>query len=220
MNTKKIVTSILAVFISVLCFPVMASANSAKGDANGDGKINVRDAAFIASSIATGRNLNAEADYNNDGKKNIRDAAAIVNDLRGGKASAQKVSYDAAAEEMLRYVNSERAKVGAAPLELNSTLINIANVRASEITVQFSHTRPDGRNCFTVFDDKGIDYSWSGENIAAGTSSAKDTFDQLKASQGHYENIIDSNYTHMGVAYVYDENSFYKYYWVQVFYAD
>ena len=220
MSGKRIAAAILTIFISVFCFPTAVSANSVKGDANGDGKINVRDAAFIASSIATGRNLSSEADYNSDGKKNIRDAAALVNDLTGGNISANSNTYDAKAEEMLALVNSERAKAGAAPLELSSALINISNIRAEEIADQFSHTRPDGRSCFTVYDDNNIKHTWCGENIAAGTSTAKDTFDQLKASEGHYENMISRDYTHMGVAFFCDENSYYKYYWVQVFYAD
>ena len=53
------------------------------GDANGDGKFNVRDCAFIAGSLAKGdgEKLPPVADYNLDSKKNIRDAAAISKDL-------------------------------------------------------------------------------------------------------------------------------------------
>ena len=50
------------------------------GDANGDGKLNVRDAAYIAGALAQGKGdtLPACADYNHDGKVNVRDAAAIA----------------------------------------------------------------------------------------------------------------------------------------------
>ena len=50
------------------------------GDANGDGKVNVRDAAFIANKIAKKleKELSLAADFNGDGKVNIRDAAAIA----------------------------------------------------------------------------------------------------------------------------------------------
>ena len=50
------------------------------GDANGDGKVNVRDAAYIASKIAKKKekDLSLAADFNGDGKINIRDAAAIA----------------------------------------------------------------------------------------------------------------------------------------------
>ncbi len=51
-----------------------------KGDANGDGKLNIRDAAFIAILCAKGQydDIPECADYNGDGKRNIRDAAAIA----------------------------------------------------------------------------------------------------------------------------------------------
>jgi hypothetical protein len=52
------------------------------GDANQDGKVNVRDAAYIAKALATGTvdklPCSICADYNQDGKVNVRDAAAIA----------------------------------------------------------------------------------------------------------------------------------------------
>lgn len=55
------------------------------GDANGDGKFNVRDCACIAEALANGDadSLPPVADYNLDGEKNVRDAAAISNVLAG-----------------------------------------------------------------------------------------------------------------------------------------
>ena len=50
------------------------------GDANGDGKLNVRDCAYIARMFAQ-RNadkLPAKADFNRDGKVDVRDASAIA----------------------------------------------------------------------------------------------------------------------------------------------
>ncbi len=53
------------------------------GDANDDGKTNVRDCACIANALANGKadSLPDQADYNQDTHKNVRDAAAISNDL-------------------------------------------------------------------------------------------------------------------------------------------
>ena len=57
------------------------------GDANEDGKLNVRDAAFIAAKLALGKSdeLPECADFNGDGKINVRDAAAIAKFLASGK---------------------------------------------------------------------------------------------------------------------------------------
>lgn len=56
-----------------------------KGDANGDGTVNVRDAAIIAKMLADGTaaRLPKSADYNGDGKVSVRDAAAIAKQLAG-----------------------------------------------------------------------------------------------------------------------------------------
>ena len=53
------------------------------GDANGDGKLNVRDAAFIANKLAQGKaDVSPEsADFNGDGKINVRDCAYIAKSL-------------------------------------------------------------------------------------------------------------------------------------------
>ena len=57
------------------------------GDANGDGVFSVRDAAFIARTIASGKKIdvavNPAADYNQDGTVSVRDAAAIARKLAG-----------------------------------------------------------------------------------------------------------------------------------------
>lgn len=57
--------------------------NTLRGDANLDGKVNVRDCAFIASALALGNadKLPENADYNEDDKVNVRDAAAIASYL-------------------------------------------------------------------------------------------------------------------------------------------
>ncbi len=57
------------------------------GDANLDGKVNVRDCAAIASALANGtadKLPQKNSDYNQDGKVNVRDAAALAADLAKG----------------------------------------------------------------------------------------------------------------------------------------
>lgn len=50
------------------------------GDADGDGKVSVRDCAFIAKMLANGKGKDIQliADFNGDGKVDVRDAAAIA----------------------------------------------------------------------------------------------------------------------------------------------
>lgn len=68
---------------SIVTSTAVAEANAAPGDANLDGKVNVRDAAYIAGilSVGKGAQLPKSADFNGDGKVNVRDAAAIASHL-------------------------------------------------------------------------------------------------------------------------------------------
>ncbi|MGN0613355.1 MAG: CAP domain-containing protein [Porcipelethomonas sp.] len=210
MLKKKMISAVMAAIIGVMCLPVTAGAASdVKGDANGDGKIDVRDAAYIASGLSKQLILGSQADYNEDGKVDIRDAAAIANKL--------VLPYSSNVTLMLKLVNDERAKAGVPPLSLNPTLVAMADIRAAEAAESFSHTRPDGTSCFTVFDDFNMSYSYCGENLAAGSSTPEGAFRQWIESEGHYENMVDPNYTEIGVGYCYDPDSVYKYHWVQIF---
>lgn len=107
-------------------------------------------------------------------------------------------------------------------LELDNDLCRAAQVRANEIVRSFSHTRPNGSGCFTVFDDLGISASAQAENIAVGNKSGEKTFLQWKeddknyAGQGHRRNMLGAESTRIGIAYAYDANSEYKYYWAMV----
>ena len=66
--------------------PEGSSSGKQKGDANLDGKVNVRDAAFIARLLSQGKydELCECADFNGDGKVNVRDSAAIAKFLAAG----------------------------------------------------------------------------------------------------------------------------------------
>ncbi len=107
-------------------------------------------------------------------------------------------------------------------LTLDENLCKAATVRAKEIVTSFSHTRPNGSSCFSVLSECGISYSAVGENIAAGNKSGQQTFLQWKednkdyAGQGHRRNMLGKNSTRIGIAYVYDASSTYKYYWVMI----
>ncbi len=120
------------------------------------------------------------------------------------------------AEKVVELVNAERAKKGLSPLTMDPTLTEVAELRAKEITTKFSHTRPDGTECFTAFDELGAKHGYAAENIAAGRGTAEGVMDQWINSPGHYDNIVNSNLNKIGVAVV-STSDIYGHYWVQVF---
>ncbi|MBR4152939.1 MAG: CAP domain-containing protein [Selenomonadaceae bacterium] len=129
-------------------------------------------------------------------------------------SSQNAYAADDFAVEVLNLVNAERARVGVAPLRLADDLQAASAIRAREIVGYFSHTRPDGSDCFTVMRNRG---RTCGENIAAGHGSATETVAQWMDSQGHRENILNPAFKELGVGYAYEDYSDYRHYWVQLF---
>lgn len=116
--------------------------------------------------------------------------------------------------DVLEFTNDERESQSLTPLTLSQDLTSGASVRAQEIIKTFGHTRPDGSSCFTVLNGQ---YSSTGENIAAGQSSAFDVVASWMNSEGHRANILNSGFTQLGVGYAQDSLGTYGNYWVQMF---
>ncbi|MDE5565346.1 MAG: hypothetical protein K2I93_09340 [Oscillospiraceae bacterium] len=114
---------------------------------------------------------------------------------------------------MVNQVNDVRAANNLSELSILPIMNGYAQVRAEEAAELFSHTRPDGRMCFSVIQDDGFFYNYAGENIAAGNTTPLPTFEQWMNSEPHRINILGSNFTHIGIGYYYDPDSKYKYYW-------
>lgn len=119
------------------------------------------------------------------------------------------------AAEVLTLVNKERTSRGYSKLLWDSVLEKAAMRRAAEVAVKFSHTRPNGTLCYTVNNEAIIKrFPTSGENLAAGSMSAKEAMNGWMNSTGHRENILDNNFTHIGVACAKVNGVLY---WVQAF---
>ena len=81
-------------------------------------------------------------------------------------AAPQEALLTAQEWDVLLLTNRERLRCGLAPVSSTPYLQEACDTRADEIAVLFSHTRPDGSDCFSVL--AGRSYSNLGENIAAG----------------------------------------------------
>lgn len=105
------------------------------------------------------------------------------------------------AARVIELVNEERAKEGLSALKSDEKAAAAAQVRAEEILVSFSHTRPDGRECFTALDEAGAAYRAAGENIAMGQRTPEEVVEDWMHSKGHRENILGGEYKAIGVGY-------------------
>ena len=120
----------------------------------------------------------------------------------------------AMASEVLRLTNIERAKEGAQPLKYNKSLQDAAMLRAKEISVKFSHTRPNGTDSSTVGKDVGAG-GICGENIAMGQDSPETVVTDWLNSPGHRIPMMRNANQYMGVGFYKAANGIY--YWVQEF---
>lgn len=113
--------------------------------------------------------------------------------------------------EVLELVNHTRSEKGLPALKLDKDLLESAMQRATEISMYYSHTRPDGTACFTAT-NRGTRRS---ENIATGYISPQAVMTAWNSSSGHYQNIIDPYVTSIGIGCFQDTQG--TWYWTQFF---
>ncbi len=118
-------------------------------------------------------------------------------------------------QQVVNLVNQERAKEGLAPLTIDNKVQAAAMVRAEECEVRFSHTRPDGSNFATALKEQKVSYRSAGENIAYGQQTPEVVMKAWMNSSGHRANIMNPNFTTIGVGYY--ENANGTDYWCQLF---
>ena len=126
-------------------------------------------------------------------------------------------------EQVVELTNAERAKADLQPLKLNDRLTGAALDHSNDMAHDdfFSHTGVDGSTVSDRVKNSSYEYSTAGENIAAGQTSAAEVVEDWMNSPGHRANILNPNYTEIGVGYEYLENDTgkfnYERYWTQVF---
>ena len=110
--------------------------------------------------------------------------------------------------DLLRRVNKYREKNGLNTLEENDYLNEMAQIRAEELSVRFSHIRPEGG---TLIGEYGV----NGEIATNGSKTPRDAFLAFKVSKQHNELMLKSKYLTFGSGYYVDGNG--KSYWIILF---
>lgn len=134
-----------------------------------------------------------------------------------GSGSSDNIGQEAVksyVEQVVTLVNIERAKVGLPALNMSEDLNRAAQIRARETVQSFSHTRPNGSSFSSVLKENGISYRGAGENIAWGQRTPEAVVNAWMNSEGHRANILNKNYTSIGVGYHLNGSTPY---WTQLF---
>ena len=128
-----------------------------------------------------------------------------------GTAGANSIS--SIQSMIMRLTNDQRAAYGLPALSYDYNLQATADTRASEQTISFSHTRPNGTDWSTAY--PANTYYFSGENLAScdgiltDESFATSCIKWWMESEGHRANILNPNYTVIAVGVAITANGMY-----------
>ena len=108
--------------------------------------------------------------------------------------------------KVVELTNAERAKHGLQALQADVPLMAAAREKSQDMKNHnyFSHTSPTFGSPFDRLNALGISYKSAGENIAKGQQTAEQVVQAWMDSEGHRANILNSDFTHIGVGYVKD----------------
>ncbi|WP_308017448.1 CAP domain-containing protein [Alkalihalobacillus deserti] len=116
--------------------------------------------------------------------------------------------------QVIELTNVERRNNGLSDLQADASLSNVARAKSNDMQQNnyFSHTSPTYGSPFDMIRDFDISYNSAGENIAQGQRSAQEVVQAWMDSEGHRANILNGDFTHIGVGY--QQNG---HYWTQMF---
>ena len=100
--------------------------------------------------------------------------------------------------------NSERAKLGLAPLTVNPILSQAAAAKANHMFANdyWAHIAPDGTSPWVFIKGAGYQYSVAGENLARDFDTTGAMLTAWMNSPTHRENIVNTRYSEIGIAVV------------------
>ncbi len=106
-------------------------------------------------------------------------------------------------KDLFEIINAERKKLGIPELIMDQTLSDIALSHSTDMAKRdyIDHTDPDGVGPFDRIDKASVSYVAAAENIASGFATAQKVLDSWLKSPKHSANILNAEFTKIGVGY-------------------
>jgi hypothetical protein len=106
--------------------------------------------------------------------------------------------------EILSLTNLARVNAGLNPLRPNNLLTQAAQAKANDMLSQgyFSHTSIGDQPPWYFISATGYNYFYAGENLARDFQSSQDVITAWLNSPAHRQNLLNPNYTEIGLALV------------------
>ncbi|MFD2829030.1 CAP domain-containing protein [Corticicoccus populi] len=111
-------------------------------------------------------------------------------------------------EQMNWYMlNAARIEYGLEPLEIDGEVSAVAKSHSTDMAEReyFDHDSPEGSTLKDRVEDADIRYRLAGENIATGHTSPIFSHHSLMNSLDHRVNILNADYTHIGLGVDYSD---------------
>ncbi len=141
-------------------------------------------------------NKNYMGSYNNTSNSNPKNNATNTNNKNNTNTTVN-ISEE---QTMLNFINKERTAQGLQPLSYDAALAKVARDKAKDMIDNnyFSHQSPTYGSPFDQMKSNGISYRYAGENLA-GAPDVNTAHTNLMNSDGHRKNILNPNYTKVGI---------------------
>jgi len=132
---------------------------------------------------------------------------ALFNAIRFFPSLADKIlgfATNIDVNQVLISTNEERAKIGLAPLQINEKLNQAAVAKAQHMFSEqyWAHSSPSGVQPWSFIKNAGYVYKYAGENLARDFDTTGEMVAAWMNSPTHKENIVNPNFTQIGLAVV------------------
>ena len=103
---------------------------------------------------------------------------------------------------LVSLTNENRLAYKVGELKVNPILVRAAELKAADMAKKgyFAHTSPEGATPWHWLNLAGYSYLYAGENLAVNFIDSKDVSDAWMRSPAHKDNIVNGNYTEIGIA--------------------
>lgn len=125
--------------------------------------------------------------------------------VRGGtlfQTGVLGISASLTKGQIIELTNQERIKRGLSPLTEDQRLSAAAGAKAQNMFEEnyWAHYSPSGKDPWGFIQGAGYQFSYAGENLARNFSTAPEVVAAWMASPTHRDNIVNKNYTNIGIA--------------------
>lgn len=126
------------------------------------------------------------------------DSAPPTNAVIGNNNYVEGLIFSNA--KLLEYSNRERGGAGKNPLAMSEKLNSSAQRKCDDMIARnyWSHNDPNGKEPWMFYDMAGYTYDAAGENLAYGFMNESDAVTGWMNSQGHKDNLLNTEFTEVG----------------------